>query len=238
MSKKPSPPPPGDKPSPTAPPPPPGWRHWLWPIALIVMLALYLFLPGISTSQNLTYSTFVGDLSKHLIKTVEVGTTQNGSNTPISGTLKNGKSFTTVGPPNSNDAVSNQIKTLSGLTPSYGEASSSLGGDLLYLLIIFAPLVIVFWLFRRMSRASGGGGAAGLQGVFGVGRSRAKVFDAERPSTKFADVAGYEGAKEEITEVVDFLRNPERYARAGALAPRGLLMVGPPGTGKTLLARA
>ncbi len=81
---------------------------------------------------------------------------------------------------------------------------------MLYLLIIFAPLIIVFWLFRRMSRASGGA-AGGLQGVFGVGRSRAKVFDAERPSTKFSDVAGYEGAKEEITEVVDFLRNPDRY---------------------------
>src|SRR6202034_1069095 len=77
-----------------------------------------------------------------------------------------------------------------------------------------------------------------LQGVLGVGRSRAKVFDAERPNTKFSDVAGYEGVKSEIGEVIDFLRNPGRYARAGAVAPRGLLMIGPPGTGKTLLARA
>ena len=86
----------------------------------------------------------------------------------------------------------------------------------------------------RLSR-----GAAGqMQGVLGVGRSRAKVFDEEKPSTTFADVAGYEGAKSEISEVVDFLRNPDRYARAGAVVPRGVLMVGPPGTGKTLLARA
>ncbi len=68
--------------------------------------------------------------------------------------------------------------------------------------------------------------------------SKAKVFDEERPKTTFADVAGYEGAKLEIREVVDFLQHPERYARAGAMAPRGILMVGPPGTGKTLLARA
>jgi ATP-dependent metalloprotease FtsH len=74
--------------------------------------------------------------------------------------------------------------------------------------------------------------------VLGVGRSRAQVFDEERPSTTFADVAGYEGAKAEITEVVDFLREPDRYSRAGAMVPRGVLMVGPPGTGKTLLARA
>jgi cell division protease FtsH len=74
--------------------------------------------------------------------------------------------------------------------------------------------------------------------VLGVGRSRAKVFDEERPSTTFGDVAGYEGAKSEISEVVDFLRKPDRYARAGAVVPHGVLMVGPPGTGKTLLARA
>ena len=77
-----------------------------------------------------------------------------------------------------------------------------------------------------------------MQGILGVGRSRAKVFDEERPSTTFADVAGYDGAKSEISEVVDFLRNPDRYARAGAVVPRGVLMIGPPGTGKTLLARA
>ncbi len=234
MSKQPSSPPPGDKPTPTAPPPPPAWRHWLWPIALIATLALYFFLPGVSTTgtQNLTYPQFQSDLSKHLVKTVELGSTQNGANTPITGTLKNGQNFTTVGPPNT-PSLYDQIKA-AGVTPSYGGASAGLGTELLYLLIIFAPLIFVFWLFRRMSR----GGVGQLQGVLGAGRSRAKVFDAERPETKFSDVAGYEGAKEEITEVVDFLRNPGRYQRAGAMAPRGLLMVGPPGTGKTLLARA
>ncbi|HUD35550.1 MAG TPA: ATP-dependent zinc metalloprotease FtsH [Streptosporangiaceae bacterium] len=236
MSKQPSSPPPGDKPVPTAPPPPPGWRHWLWPIALIVMLGLYFFLPGIvsTTTETLSYSQFQTDAASHQVKTVQLSSPSNGGNTTITGALHNGKNFATVGPPDTS-ALSTQLKA-DGATVTYSTPSSSLGSTLLYLLVIFAPLIIVFWLFRRMSRASGG--AAGLQGILGVGRSRAKVFDAERPSTKFSDVAGYEGAKEEITEVVDFLRNPGRYQRAGAMAPRGLLMIGPPGTGKTLLARA
>ena len=101
-------------------------------------------------------------------------------------------------------------------------------------LILLLPFIILGYLWWRLSK-----GAAGrMQGVLGVGRSKAKVFDEERPKTTFADVAGYEGAKLEIREVVDFLQHPERYARAGAMAPRGILMVGPPGTGKTLLARA
>jgi len=78
-----------------------------------------------------------------------------------------------------------------------------------------------------------------LAGGFGsIGRSRAKLIETERPTTRFTDVAGYEGVKQEISEVVDFLKNPQRYAKAGAMGPRGVLMVGPPGTGKTLLARA
>ncbi|HTX62090.1 MAG TPA: ATP-dependent zinc metalloprotease FtsH, partial [Acidimicrobiales bacterium] len=109
------------------------------------------------------------------------------------------------------------------------------GDEVLTWVILLLPFIVIGWLWIRLSRR---GGVGGLQGVMGVGRSRAKVFDADRPSTTFADVAGYEGAKREIAEVVEFLRSPERYQRAGAVAPRGVLMVGPPGTGKTLLARA
>ena len=71
-----------------------------------------------------------------------------------------------------------------------------------------------------------------------IGKSKAKVYDEDRPKTSFADIAGYEGSKAEVMEVVDFLKHPARYDRAGAVGPKGVLMVGPPGTGKTLLARA
>jgi cell division protease FtsH len=104
---------------------------------------------------------------------------------------------------------------------------SIIGGLLPFVLL----LGVYFWISRRASRQLAGG-------LMGIGSSRAKVYDQERPKTRFSDVAGYEGAKREINEVVDFLKSPQRYTAAGAVGPRGVLMVGPPGTGKTLLARA
>jgi len=238
MSKQPNPPPPGDKPVRTAPPAPPRWLRWLWPIGLLVSVGLFIFLPGInvSTPVSLSYSQFIADASAHKIKTVTFGNGASGSNTTATGELTSGKSYTTVIPGQPTSALSAQL-TADGVTSVTAEPPrSGLGSVLLYWLFLLLPIIFVFWLIRRMSRA--GGGAAGLQGVLGVGRSRAKVFDAERPQTKFSDVAGYEGVKSEIGEVIDFLRSPGRYQRAGAMAPRGMLMIGPPGTGKTLLARA
>ena len=106
------------------------------------------------------------------------------------------------------------------------------------ILVIFGPLVLLILFFVFMSRASmrqmGGGG-----GIFGVGKSRAKMYDGKTPTnTTFKDVAGLEGAKEEVMEVVDFLKNPKRYTSLGGKIPKGVLLVGPPGTGKTLLAKA
>ena len=237
MSKLPTAPPPGDKPVPTAPPPPPAWRHWLWPGALLVMVLLYLFLPGIHLTQpvSLKYSQFISDASAHKVKDVTFASGNNGSNTTVTGTLTDGKDFTTVIPGQPTPQLSAQLTADGVKSVTAAPPTSSLGSELLYFaVVVFLPLAIVFYLFRRMSR----GAAGGLQGVLGVGKSKAKIFDEERPQTKFSDVAGYDGAKKEIAEVVDFLKNPERYRRAGAMAPRGVLMVGPPGTGKTLLARA
>jgi cell division protease FtsH len=233
MSKQATPPPPGDKPGPGTPPPPkpPAWRHWLLPIGILVALFLWIFLPAVHTASQttLTYSQFLNDVSKHTVKTITIA--QPGGTS--SGTLTNGTDYTVVIPPQASQELLNTLQS-NNVQITSSTSSPGFGTELLNWIIILAPFIVLVWFWMRLSR-----GAAGqMQGVLGVGRSRAKVFDEERPSTTFSDVAGYEGAKSEISEVVDFLRNPERYGKAGAVVPRGVLMVGPPGTGKTLLARA
>ena len=231
MSKRANPPPPGDRPKPSAPPPPPAWRNWLWPILILAIAGLFFLLPTRSPSTSITYSKFLSDVPAHQVKTVELASTQGGTS---SGTLANGTSFTVVIPPQAGQQLLTELHQ-NNVQVSSAPSGQGFGTEVLIYLITFGlPIVLFIWLFRRLSR----GAAGGLQGALGVGRSRARVFDEERPSTTFADVAGYEGAKAEIAEVVDFLREPDRYARAGAMVPRGVLMVGPPGTGKTLLARA
>ena len=99
--------------------------------------------------------------------------------------------------------------------------------------------IIAIWIFimKRMSGGGAGGGAGGQ--IFNIGKSKAKLFDQDQKvQTSFKDVAGLEGAKEEVQEIVDFLKNPEKYTKLGGKIPKGALLVGPPGTGKTLLAKA
>ena len=229
MTKQVTPPPPGDKPASSAPPSPPRWRHWLWPVALIAFAFLWLVLPTLHTSQvSLSYSEFLSRVSSHQVKTVTLG-----SNGQASGTLKNGSTYETVIPSQAGQQFLNDLQS-ADVEITASSPGPSFGSEILTWVLLLSPFLLFGWLWIRLSRGAGGQ----LQGVLGVGRSRAKVFDAERPKTRFTDVAGYEGAKAEIVEVVDFLRNPDRYRRAGATPPRGVLMIGPPGTGKTLIARA
>ncbi len=233
MSKQATPPPRGDKPGPGAPPPPtpPAWRHWVWLGAIVVAVVLWYFLPAVHQAgqTTLSYSQFHADVAAHKVATITTAPTAGGTST---GTLTDGTNYSVVFP--AQGALGADQLVADGVKVTGGSSSAGFGTELLNWIIILAPFLLFFWFWRRLSR-----GAAGqMQGILGVGRSRAKVFDEEQPSTTFADVAGYDGAKSEISEVVDFLRNPDRYARAGAVVPRGVLMIGPPGTGKTLLARA
>ena len=233
MSKQVTPPPPGDKPSPSAPPPPPAWRHWLWPIGILIALALFYILPAArgTSPVTLNYTQLISKLDAHQVKTISLG--QSGQTS--TGTLTDGKDFTTIIPSQAGSTLLNQLQTAK-VQVTATSTGASFGSEVLTWLIILLPLLLFGYLWFRLSRNAARGG--GLQGIMGVGRSRAKVFDAEQPKTRFSDVAGYDGAKQEISEVVDFLKEPDRYKQVGAVPPRGVLMVGPPGTGKTLLARA
>ena len=117
------------------------------------------------------------------------------------------------------------------------ETEQNVWGDLLLSLLPFA-LIIGIWIFIMRRMSGGGGGGAGGQ-IFNIGKSKAKLFDQNTEvKTSFKDVAGLEGAKEEVQEIVDFLKNPEKYTSLGGKIPKGALLIGPPGTGKTLLAKA
>jgi cell division protease FtsH len=150
----------------------------------------------------------------------------------VTGKLTNGTEFTSRLPVALNRAPITEQLTAHNVQITATQAGGNLLVTLLPSLIWLLLIVGLFvWTGRAAQRSLAGG-------IGGFGRSRAKVIEAERPTTRFSDVAGYEGVKQEISEVVDFLRDPQRYAAAGATGPRGVLMVGPPGTGKTLIARA
>ncbi|TKD59045.1 ATP-dependent zinc metalloprotease FtsH [Flavobacterium sp. ASW18X] len=117
------------------------------------------------------------------------------------------------------------------------DTESNIFGDLLLSLLPFV-LIIGIWIYLMRRMSGGAGGGAGGQ-IFNIGKSKAKLFDEKTDTrTSFKDVAGLEGAKEEVQEIVEFLRNPDKYTSLGGKIPKGALLVGPPGTGKTLLAKA
>jgi cell division protease FtsH len=198
----------------------------------MIAFVLWIFLPAVHSvpQTSLNYTQFHSDVLAGKVKTVDLAASGGTS----SGTLKDGTNYTVVIPTLAGQSLLTDLGN-NGVQVTQSSTSAGFGSQLISWLILAAVFLLPVWFWLRLSRGAGGGA---LQGVLGAGRSRAKVFDEERPSTTFSDVAGYEGAKSEISEVVDFLRNPDRYSRAGAVVPHGVLMVGPPGTGKTLLARA
>jgi cell division protease FtsH len=225
--------PPGDGSQPN--PAPPSWTRMLPWLLIIALIGVFVFTSVFSTSsansKELTYSQFITNVQNDRVQKVEFDT----SNGDISGTFNetsgNTKEFTSSGP--SADLQDSAIKLLRdhGVQLKYTHPTSNFLTDLLPLLIPVGLLVLLFvWMSRR---AQGQMGA-----VMNIGRSRAKVYNTEKPKTTFEDVAGYGPVKAEIAEVVDFLKYPAKFKQIGARIPKGVLLVGPPGTGKTLIARA
>ena len=193
------------------------------------MLALLFLGPSLMTSTDrdeIDYSEMLTRVQQDEVSEI----TWNNNDGSITGKLDDGTEFSTNGPlePAEDDrALFREHDVKLEFTSPQGSWIEAL----LPLLIPVALFVGIFWLMQRRAQSQMGG-------IMSIGRSRAKTYSTERPGTTFADVAGYDGVKQEIREVVDFLKYPERFAEIGARIPKGVLLVGPPGTGKTLIARA
>ena len=203
----------------------PRWSLWVV-LGVVAVLAFGSRLTSSSSGTKVTYTEFLVLVDKGDVKRVSINNTSN----VISGTLTNGTKFATTGAMSLSDADEQLLKAR-GVDYDYKTPQANW---LTSLIPIFLPFLFIVGIFMWMQkRAMGQAGS-----IMSVGRSRAKPYQADKPGTTFADVAGYEGVKLEIKEVVDFLRMPERFKEIGARVPKGILLVGPPGTGKTLFARA
>ncbi len=203
------------------------WR-WIWTVLIVAVLAV-LIVPSLlphSSSTSIVYSQYLGKANQHQVSTATI----DNATGVITGKLTNGTFYTSQGP---NPYSQTDVNTLrkDGVKVNFSEPSSSLFSSLLPYLVFILLFVGMLWFFTRQARGQ-------MSGIMSIGRSRARMYSSERPSTTFNDVAGYAGVKQEISEVVDFLKTPARVKEIGAKIPKGVLLVGPPGTGKTLLARA
>ncbi|MBB1159522.1 ATP-dependent zinc metalloprotease FtsH [Amycolatopsis dendrobii] len=229
-------------PPPDPPPHQPEERHYGGLIGLLLTAAVMVTVvliagPSLWTSSvpALAYTELLSKVDANQVAAVTVG-----GDGAVSGNFRDGGKFTSQLPTALGDPrLAEKLREKN--VPVTGTKTSS-GDSIATTLLAYLPILLIFgllwWAGRRAQRTLAAGGPGGLGGIGGFGRSKARIIEAQRPDTRFADVAGYEGVKQEIAEVVDFLRDPSRYAAAGAKGPRGVLMVGPPGTGKTLLARA
>ncbi|MCP5027265.1 MAG: ATP-dependent zinc metalloprotease FtsH [Actinomycetia bacterium] len=201
---------------------------WAWLIAALAFLAFVTLVPSGDTGADdeLSYSEFLVAVEEG-----EVATAAIDPEGLVEGDLADETSYSMQLP---------TVITGEELAARLEAADVEITGEgsptsWLPVLYTFAPVLLLIGFFVWMYRRGGGGG---LGGYGSVGKAKTRVIDEQRPDVRFDDVAGYGGVKQELAEIVDFLKTPGKFTRLGAVGPRGVLMVGPPGTGKTLLARA
>ncbi|QYZ66920.1 MAG: ATP-dependent metalloprotease [Gammaproteobacteria bacterium (ex Lamellibrachia satsuma)] len=198
----------------------------LWVVIAVVLMTVFNnFTTTETKAQPKSYSEFIGDVKSGAVKDVTI----NGRT--IDGTLSSGQHFSTYSPGDDglvSDLLNNNVEIVA--TPP--EKPSLL----MNILINWFPLFVLIglWIFFMRQMQGGGGG----RGAMSFGKSKARMLSEDQVKVTFSDVAGVEEAKEEVSEMVDFLRDPSKFQKLGGKIPRGALMVGSPGTGKTLLARA
>ncbi|MCA9569949.1 MAG: ATP-dependent metallopeptidase FtsH/Yme1/Tma family protein, partial [Myxococcales bacterium] len=192
---------------------------------IFATLVVLVVLPGTDGStEQLEFPTFMQKVEEGTVKQVTVKGQQ------IRGELKSGEAFVTTGPV-FNEAVYNQLVE-HGITPSFEEAPDS-GLWFSAGMALFAIVVVVALFAWFMRSIQGSNGRA-----MSFGKSRARLQTDGGKLITFEDVAGIDESKEELQEIIDFLRDPRKFTRLGGRIPKGVLLMGPPGTGKTLLARA
>ncbi|MEM7020057.1 MAG: ATP-dependent metallopeptidase FtsH/Yme1/Tma family protein, partial [Pseudomonadota bacterium] len=196
---------------------------WVF-IAMVLMMVFNNFGPRNTTAQQVDYSDFVRDIKQGQIKEVTI------EGRVVRGKRTNEELFTTYNPGDDeliNDLLNHNVKIES--RPPERQSV------LLQIFISWFPMLLLFGLLIFFMRQMQGGGG---RGALSFGKSRARMIEEDQVKVTFADVAGVDEAKEEVAELVEFLRDPGKFQNLGGKIPRGVLMVGSPGTGKTLLAKA
>ncbi len=198
----------------------------IWAIALIALFALSVYLDGTNNSKNtINFSDFINKVENSEVTEVKI------KGNDLNGVLKDGSTFYTYLPyyPNLIEKLYAKGVAINSL-PLISKSEKITSGLLGWLPFL---IMIGLWIFFAKGASGKGGG-----GAFGFGKSRAKLLQENKNKITFQDVAGIDEAKQELSEIVDFLKSPKKYLEVGAKIPRGCLLIGSPGTGKTLLARA